>query len=172
MPAATSRTNPYQTQCLEPEPLSRYHPVINWNTASFWHYDVSNMSFFPADHWPRRSSSRSPLVFLRHSCLQLEYFLVLCGLILLVKNSFFDGLLVALLWRMTVNILHYNKSTRIYIYEWTLRIWDVLSTKCTSLKKRLLFLYSIITRRNYEDWIERFEHAFSKCYLSLKCIYR
>lgn len=33
------------TQCLEPEPLSRYRPVINCNTATFWHYDVSNMSF-------------------------------------------------------------------------------------------------------------------------------
>lgn len=32
-------------QCLEPETLSRYRPVINWNTASPWHYDVSNMSF-------------------------------------------------------------------------------------------------------------------------------
>lgn len=47
MPAATSETNPYRTQCLEPEPLSRYHPVINWNTATLWHYDVSNMSFSP-----------------------------------------------------------------------------------------------------------------------------
>lgn len=45
MPGVTSGTKPYRTQCLEPETLSRYHPVINWNTASSWHYDVSNMSF-------------------------------------------------------------------------------------------------------------------------------
>lgn len=45
MPGVTSGTKPYRTQCLEPETLSRYHPVINWNTASPWHYDVSNMSF-------------------------------------------------------------------------------------------------------------------------------
>lgn len=52
MLGVTSGTKPYRTQCLEPETLSRYHPVINWNTASPWHYDVSNMSFSSFGHWP------------------------------------------------------------------------------------------------------------------------
>lgn len=111
MPAATSRTNPYQTQCLEPESLSRYHPVINWNTASFWHYDVSNMSFFL--RWPltrpifRPIAAHIPEAFV---CLRELDFSAPCGLVPLIQKFFFPRFLSYFIFDVTLSVAISNKN--------------------------------------------------------------